>query len=521
MVSKSKKRTQITALMVMSALIIALVLPLASQPRPHFTDVPTSHWAYTQIERAYSDGVIAGTAGNAANYTGVFSPSGTLTEAQFVTIMTRAFFNDELEAAKKTVGSNAKWYAAAQKVAEDQHLLTFVQGKMDAPITRYDMAAIMTNIMSAKEFPGRPDATKIEETFDKIADFKSIPNYYQVSVASVFAMGLIAGTDSKGTFSGASYMNRAQAAVVYGRMKDAFLNAGDNGTTTKPDTTEPTPTPTPTPTPSAPGGDGESSVVGTTSSQPVTLSYATHKPVDDYWSNQSEAVKAATDKDAFNAAVNTLIHAEEIAKDSSAMRINPYFNYAVYAEGSTTGKMKTTTSAFRAITAYKTKFSAISVDKYDVCNAFKIGDNTTKAVEEATSKFTDSMSDKGKIKICVDLITKKFSYDANGKGFTWTDGGTAGVCDDFAIATRNILGVAGIPTLTITGDVSNGPHAWNMAYADGEWIIVDATAAEYGYPQYMSMSEHEKLYGYNHSLNTALQTQIAKALIESAESARK
>ena len=300
----------VVSLILSLTLLLSLSVPtfaVAPTTQPHFTDVPSSHWAYTQIERAYSDGVIAGTAGNAANYTGVFSPSGTLTEAQFVTIMTRAFFNEELEAAKKVVGSNAKWYAAAQKVAEDKHLLTFVQGKMDAPITRYDMAAIMTNIMDAKEFSGRPGLAETEATFDKIADFKSIPNSYQISVASVFAMGLIAGTDSKGTFSGASYMNRAQAAVVYGRMKDAFLNAGKDNTT-KPDATEPTPTP------SAPGGDGISSAVGTTSSEPVTLSYATHKPVDDYWSNQSDAVKNATDKDAFNAAVNTLIHAEEIAK---------------------------------------------------------------------------------------------------------------------------------------------------------------------------------------------------------------
>ena len=286
------KKRMISLILSLTLLLSLSVSAFAAAPtvQPHFTDVPTSHWAYSQIERAYSDGVIAGTAGNAANYTGVFSPSGTLTEAQFVTIMTRAFFNEELEAAKKAVGSNAKWYAAAQKVAEDMHLLTFVQGKMDAPITRYDMAAIMTNIMDAKEFSGRPGLAETEATFDKIADFKSIPNSYQISVASVFAMGLIAGTDSKGTFSGASYMNRAQAAVVYGRMKDAFLNAGDGSTTTKPDTTKPTPTP------SAPGGDGESSVVGTTSSQPVTLSYATHKPVDDYWSNQSEAVKNVSDK---------------------------------------------------------------------------------------------------------------------------------------------------------------------------------------------------------------------------------
>ncbi len=511
------KKTVVSLILLLTLLLSLSVPALAAAPtvQSHFTDVPTSHWAYTQIERAYSDGVIAGTAGNAANYTGVFSPSGTLTEAQFVTIMTRAFFNDEIEAAKKAVGSNAKWYAAAQKVAEDKHLLTFVQGKMDAPITRYDMAAIMTNIMDAKEFSGRPGLAETEATFDKIADFKSIPNSYQISVASVFAMGLIAGTDSKGTFSGASYMNRAQAAVVYGRMKDAFLNAGDSSTTTKPDTTEPTPTP------STPGGVGESSIVGTTSSEPVTLSYATHKPVDDYWSKQSEEVKAATDKDAFNAAVNTLIHAEEISKNSSGMKINPYFNYAVYAEGKTTAKMNQTTAAFGSIYANGCKFLAKSVNGMNVCNAYRISDEEVQAVSEATSKFTDGMSDKEKIKICVDLITKRFSYDANGKGFYWTDRGTSGVCNDFASATNTILGVAGIPVGMFSGTVSNGAHAWNMAYADGEWIIVDATAAEYGYPQYMSMSEHEKLYGYSHSLNDGIRAQIWKALIVAAESARK
>lgn len=517
------KKRMISLILPLTLLLSLSVPAFAAAPasKSHFTDVPTSHWAYTQIERAYSDGVIAGTAGNAANYTGVFSPSGTLTEAQFVTIMTRAFFNDELEAAKKSVGPNAKWYAAAQKVAEDKHLLTFVQGKMDAPITRYDMAAIMTNIMDAKEFSGRPGLAETEATFDKIADFKSIPNSYQISVASVFAMGLISGVDSKGTFAGSSYMNRAQAAVVYGRMKDAFLNAGGNGTTTKPETTEPTPTPTP----SAPGGDGESSVVGTTSSQPVTLSYATHKPVDDYWSEQSDAVKNATDKDAFNAAVNTLIHAEEIAKSSTSRQVNPNFNYAVYGENENIDALDkkeiAVSSTLGSINAYGSKFSAETANNCEVFNAYKMSDKVTAAVTEATSKFTPNMSDKEKIKICVDLITQKFSYDANGKGFTWTNGGTAGVCDDFAIATRNILGVSGIPTLTISGDVSTGPHVWNMAYADGEWVIVDATAAEYGYPQYMSMSEHEKIYGYNHSIYNGTGVQISKALIEAAESARK
>ena len=513
-----KKR--MISLILSLTLLLSLSAPaLAAAPaaKPHFTDVPTSHWAYTQIERAYSDGVIAGTAGNAANYTGVFSPSGTLTEAQFVTIMTRAFFNDELEAAKKVVGSNAKWYAAAQKVAEDQHLLTFVQGKMDAPITRYDMAAIMTNIMSAKEFPGRPNATKIEETYNKIADFKSIPNSYQISVASVFAMGLSAGTDSKGTFSGASYMNRAQAAVVYGRMKDAFLNY--NGSS-KPST--PT-TPTNPTTPSTPSG-GESSVVGTVSSSPVTLSYATHKPTVDFWSKQSDTVKNASDKDTFNAAIDTLIHAEDISAASVGKKyrvVNDYYNYAVFGTGDMNKAQGDTSIA--AIGVFMGGYK-IGTDKKNDCwifNASHVNDTTKEAVSSATSKFTSGMSDKEKIKICVDLITSKFSYDENGSGFSWDRGGTSGVCNHFANATLDILNVAGIPCFMVSGTVSNGAHSWVQAYADGEWIIVDATAAEYGYPQYMSMSEHEKLYGYDHSLNNSIRAQIRQAMVEAAESARK
>ena len=510
------KKRMISLILSLTLLLSLSVPALAAAPttQPHFTDVPTSHWAYTQIERAYSDGVIAGTAGNAANYTGVFSPSGTLTEAQFVTIMTRAFFNEELEAAKRAVSSNAKWYAAAQKVAEDMHLLTFVQGKMDAPITRYDMAAIMTNIMDAKEFSGRPDADKTEETFDKIADFKSIPNSYQISVASVFAMGLISGVDSKGTFAGSSYMNRAQAAVVYGRMKDAFLNYNGSSNPSTPTT------PTKPSTPSTPSG-GESGVVGTVSSSPVTLSYATHKPTVDFWSKQSDTVKNATDKDAFNAAVNTMINSEIIAENSSGTRTNPNFNYAIFAEGSTNSKMNTVTTALSSTYAYDCKFSIEKVDGCYVYNAYSFNDKDVAAVSEATSKFTSSMSDKEKIKICVDLITKKFNYGEGQGGFSWSGGGTTGICDDFAIATHTILGIAGIPTIKVSGDVSNGAHTWNQAYADGEWIIVDATAAEYGYPQYMSMSEHERLYGYDHSLNNNIRAQIRQAMVEAAESARK
>ena len=518
-----KKRilSLLLALVLLSSLSVS-AFAAAPAAASHFTDVPTTHWAYANIERAYSDGVMAGTGGNAAKYTGIFSPSGTLTEAQFVTIMTRGFFPTELEAAKKSVGSNAKWYAAAEKVAEDKHLLTFVQGKMDKPITRYDMAVIIANVMDAKEFAGRPDFNTVHATYSKIADISSIPDYYQTSVAAVFAMGIITGTDSKGTFSGSSYMNRAQAAVVYGRMKDAFLNY--NGSSKPSTPAEPTNPSNPSEQ-DVPGttSEGRYGPVGTLSAFPVTLSYATHKPTVDYWSRQSDTVKNATDKDAFNAAVNTMIHAEEISKASIGQKyatVNDYFNYAVFADTAKTDKMNEVTAAVRDVYAYGVKFYDTTKDGCRIFSASPIKDDIKEAVAPAINKINDSMSDKEKVKICVDLVTSRFNYGEGQGGFTWTDGGTTGVCDDFAIATHNILAVAGIPSLTVAGDVFNGAHTWNQAYVDGEWVIVDATAAEYGYPQYMSMSEHEKLYGYDHSKNNTVSAQIERALVEAAESAR-
>ena len=504
------------------SLFLALVLLLslsvsafaaAPAAASHFTDVPTTHWAYANIERAYSDGVMAGTGGNAAKYTGVFSPSGTLTEAQFVTIMTRGFFPSELEAAKKSVGSNAKWYAAAEKVAEDKHLLTFVQGKMDKPITRYDMAAIIANVMDAKEFAGRPDFNTVQATFSKIADINSIPDSYQTSVAAVFAMGIITGTDSKGTFSGSSYMNRAQAAVVYGRMKDAFINY--NGSSKPSTPTEPT-------TPSKPSTGDSSSIVGTVSSSPVTLSYATHKPTVDFWSKQSDTVKNASDKDLFNAAVDSIIHSDIITKANTGENfsvVNDYYNYAVFGTGEMSQVQKETAICVTGIFMNDAKFCTKKKDDCWFINARPVNSAIKNAVSEATDKFTPSMSDKEKIKICVDLITKKFSYDENGGGFSWDKGGTAGVCDHFANATLNILDVAGIPCFMVSADVSNGAHAWVQAYADGEWIIVDATAAEYGYSQYMTFSEHERLYGYSHSTNEDSRSLVRRAIIETAANA--
>ena len=230
------KKIALTTLLILSILASISVPALAAAP-DHFKDVPANHWAHVQIERAYADGVMAGTSGNAANYTGVFSPAGTLTMAQFLTIMGRAFYPDEMQA-EIDAGHTSPWYLPAYNVAWNHGLFVMTSGTpaIAQNITRYDMASVMTNVMEDLGVQ-MPTKSELEAVQTKIGDFAQCPMMYEDAVRTVFALGLISGTDSKGTFAGENFMNRAQAAVVYGRMKDYVESQGG--------TTEPTPDPEP------------------------------------------------------------------------------------------------------------------------------------------------------------------------------------------------------------------------------------------------------------------------------------
>ncbi len=56
------------------------------------------------------------------------------------------------------------------------------------------------------------------------------------------------------------------------------------------------------------------------------------------------------------------------------------------------------------------------------------------------------------------------------------------VCQGYAKATQYLLNELGIPCLILTGVVKGGePHAWNMAYVDGQWTYIDTTWGDASY----------------------------------------
>ncbi len=189
-----------------------------------FKDVPASYWGYKNIQRVYTDGVVSGTDYNEKTGERNFSPEAKLTMAQFTTILTRAFYADELAASTAGNEPDVKWYVATQDVCE-KHNLTKGCSWTDAEYSssRYQMARIMYNLLVDKGVT-LPTEAEITAAQSKIADWDRIPENNKISVATVFAMGLITGKDDIGNFIGNDSVTRAEAATIYCRLVDVIAN---------------------------------------------------------------------------------------------------------------------------------------------------------------------------------------------------------------------------------------------------------------------------------------------------------
>ena len=104
-----KPKTLITLIAMMTLTVLTTGI-FASSPAA-FKDVPASYWGYKNIQRAYTDGVVSGTDYNEKTGERNFSPEAKLTMAQFTTILTRAFYADELAASTAGNEPDAKWFA--------------------------------------------------------------------------------------------------------------------------------------------------------------------------------------------------------------------------------------------------------------------------------------------------------------------------------------------------------------------------------------------------------------------------
>lgn len=211
------------------ALVLALCLT-APALAAGFTDVPDSHWASGYIQRAYEEDWVHGMG------SGKYAPAGTLTRAQFLTMVTNAFFSDDLD--KVSVPDGSPWYAACWSVAQANGLQTGTSmerlSDLTDSVSRYDMAQVIVNTLSGEGISASDSEARAAQA--AIRDWSGVPAGYRDAVSGAYALGILNGRN--GSFDGTATMNRAEAATVLCRMDDAISGA-QTPDTQKPDTQKP------------------------------------------------------------------------------------------------------------------------------------------------------------------------------------------------------------------------------------------------------------------------------------------
>ena len=238
------------------SLLLAFVLCLGLMPCAYadnnpFNDVAPDFWAYDSILETYNDGVMMGT-GTDENGNKVFSPSGKLNMNQFFTILTRAFYNDDVV--------NSTWEGAWPNqnldAAEKHNLFNgIVSWRGEMEVTREIMAQMMYNVMVDKGVV-LPNNSEIQMTISKIPDFATVDSSYGTAVAVCYYLDLLSGVNEQGTFAPKGLINRAQTSVIYVRLKKAISTLG-TGVPETPGTTNPGTTGPDTTTPDTPQNPGE------------------------------------------------------------------------------------------------------------------------------------------------------------------------------------------------------------------------------------------------------------------------
>ena len=204
-----------------------------------FYDLGGHEWARPAIEDMSTGtykGLFCGK--TAPNEQGLaqFDPNGTMTRAEFITVVTRALYSDQL--ANMPAVSGEFWYTNNYEVALNKGLITesefaFTKEVLNAPMPRQEMALILTRACDQMgEGTGRLVSTS------RISDYNTVGSDYKTAVRIAFTKGLIAGKDTSGRFAPHDTLTRAEGATVLYRLVnkskrvEVGISTGGGGVTT-------------------------------------------------------------------------------------------------------------------------------------------------------------------------------------------------------------------------------------------------------------------------------------------------
>ena len=170
-----------------------------------FSDVPANQWYAEDVGKAAQAGLMKGTGGDK------FSPNGTLTVAEVVTLTARLYADRQGESVPASDGA---WYQGAYNYCVDQGLFTTSEVPLSTVLnkaTRFQMVNLLDRAVPQEE------KQVINVVFNgEVPDVQETDPYGPV-VYLWYRAGIVEG-DNNGSFHGNTNISRAETAAILCRL---------------------------------------------------------------------------------------------------------------------------------------------------------------------------------------------------------------------------------------------------------------------------------------------------------------
>ena len=206
---------------VLALSVCALVLPAAAlkMDDAHFPDVDADAWYYDNLNLLYKFEIVDG------SNDGLFHPDDQLTRAEFIKMLGTYEGLYTATPSKGIHWSETYWNTLNEAgVLETQTmkngqilvqpLFALSKEALNAPITRYEMAMLINNMLYSVYCE---NMVKLQSADQVITDYASLNPDYRQPVEQAYGKGILTGyTD--GSFQGENTLSRKEAVTVIARL---------------------------------------------------------------------------------------------------------------------------------------------------------------------------------------------------------------------------------------------------------------------------------------------------------------
>ncbi len=216
---QTKTFSRITRFILSFAIASALLLPCLLFPVSAlvYTDVPTTHWAYTYIDQVTDRGVMEAYTGN------YFRPAYAITRVSAVSCLGKLadvspYYGGSSPFTDMPSGTEGLGYVLW---AKDNNIISGTSETTFSPnqaITKESFAVLIYNFLVAYNH------SYTRSSVSNFNDQSQISSWAQEAVSALHSNGLISG-DGSNNFNPQNTITRAEAAVVFSRIPDCGILA--------------------------------------------------------------------------------------------------------------------------------------------------------------------------------------------------------------------------------------------------------------------------------------------------------